>query len=348
MASESPADPTPRQLLIAAQTIAAGMPESIAACLGGMYPDRFREVRCDNPGVEELVTDCQAVQARPQAERDENLHRMLRQALERTLADGKVGAISAAMRLLGLAAQRVPAAASNKPEGAKSAPSPGRAPATGRKKKEETPEQPEIDEARVWELWRMCPDDEGDWQWTDGELAMPTRDVHVVAAAGGPIRLIDITPEEANPDLLAGFDAMTAEEAHAFNHLAYPTGGLQWDWRTRTLWIWEGPPARPRPKVVASGTRPAGAQAGPSPPRSPHVTLRAQLERLLVQPAPRTAEELDLAEAVCAQLWPNWPRYTGAIDGFVLRDVLAARPLDPTELKRLAGCLERAPRARPS
>ena len=73
------------------------------------------------------------------------------------------------------------------------------------------------------------------------------------------------------------------------------------------------------------------------PPRSPHVALRARLERLLAQPAPATADDLDLAEAICAQLWPNWPRYTGSIDDFVLRDVLAARPLAPPELNRLAG-----------
>ncbi len=35
--------------------------------------------------------------------------------------------------------------------------------------------------------------------------------------------------------------------------------------------------------------------------------------------AARLAEELDLAEAICALKWPKWPDYRGAIDPFLLR-----------------------------
>jgi hypothetical protein len=130
----------------------------------------------------------------------------------------------------------------------------------------------------------MRADHEGDWEGDDSRLVMPDRDVYVVQGAMGPVRLLDITPEQTNPEMLELLERMSEQETHAFNRLAYPAGGLQWDWRLRTLWFWEGPPPRPRPKAVKQGSRSTPAAA--PPPRSPHVALRSRLERLLAQPAP--------------------------------------------------------------
>jgi hypothetical protein len=56
------------------------------------------------------------------------------------------------------------------------------------------------------------------------------------------------------------------------------------------------------------------------------AALRARLTALLADPTPRTAEELDLAEAVCALRWPNWPPYEGPLDIFEVQDALAKLP----------------------
>jgi hypothetical protein len=319
-------DPSPRQLLVTAQSMAAGMPESIASRLAGLHLEHVAQAR-QAMALDELLADCRTVEARPPAEQDETLTRLLRQSMQRALADDKIGAINAAMRLLGLGPASAPAETPAQPQ--------KRKPASARRKEEAEPEQPAINPAEVWDRWRMRADHEGDWEGDDRRLVMPDRDVYVVPGAKGAVRLLDITPEQTNPEMLELLERMSEQETHDFNRLAYPAGGLQWDWRLRTLWFWEGPPPRPRPKAVKQGSR-ATPVAAP-PPRSPHVALRARLERLLAQPAPSTADDLDLAEAICAQLWPNWPRYTGSIDGFVLRDVLAARPLVPPELNRLAG-----------
>lgn len=50
--------------------------------------------------------------------------------------------------------------------------------------------------------------------------------------------------------------------------------------------------------------------------------LRRRIERLLDRSLPRLPEELELAEAVCALRWPNWPRYAGPIDLIDLRVAL--------------------------
>lgn len=59
----------------------------------------------------------------------------------------------------------------------------------------------------------------------------------------------------------------------------------------------------------------AGAEA-------PVPLLRRRIERLLDRSLPRLPEELELAEAVCALRWPNWPRYAGPIDLIDLRVAL--------------------------
>jgi hypothetical protein len=97
----------------------------------------------------------------------------------------------------------------------------------------------------------------------------------------------------------------------------------------------------------------AEAEAAPEPvPEAPapredaRAALRARVERLLDRTLPRQADELDLAEAVCALKWPKWPAYRGGIDLGLLRRVLEGCVIDSETLHWLGGKeIERACRA---
>ena len=89
--------------------------------------------------------------------------------------------------------------------------------------------------------------------------------------------------------------------------------------------------ARPWPRATAAGR--AGATETPA-------ALRARVARLLDRSQPRLAEELDLAEAICAVKWPNWPDYRGPIDLDLLRLALERHPH-----RRRHPALARQPRA---
>ena len=74
----------------------------------------------------------------------------------------------------------------------------------------------------------------------------------------------------------------------------------------------------------------------PEPPTERQL-LKARLDRLLATGMATSPEDVDLAEAVCAELWPNWPRYEGPIDPWHVRDVLRQTRLKPGDLARLGG-----------
>jgi hypothetical protein len=98
-----------------------------------------------------------------------------------------------------------------------------------------------------------------------------------------------------------------------------------------------------RPEAAAPPQAVARAEPAPPPP-----DLAARVARLLDRAAPRLADELDLAEAICAVKWPNWPAYGGAVDLDLLRTVLRQVRLDPATLHWLgstelaAACREAA------
>ncbi|MFL5336548.1 MAG: hypothetical protein ACJ8H8_26075, partial [Geminicoccaceae bacterium] len=73
------------------------------------------------------------------------------------------------------------------------------------------------------------------------------------------------------------------------------------------------------------------APAAATPP-TPVADLRARVQRLLDRTQPRLAEELDLAEAICAVKWPKWPEYRGPIDPFLLRRALVGTIIDTPTL----------------
>ena len=82
------------------------------------------------------------------------------------------------------------------------------------------------------------------------------------------------------------------------------------------------PACLPAPATVVAATRPA----------TPLADLRARIGRLLDRTQPRLLEELDLAEAICAVKWPNWPAYQGPIDQGLLRRALLGAVIDTKTL----------------
>lgn len=322
--------PTPRQELVAAQLLSRGEPVAVAARMAGMTPRQLERLTAD-AGFQELRGHCEAALARPVEERRARLEGLFQVALEQALAEGRVGAIAAAMRLLGLAVPRSPGG--------------GRARA-GKEGAEGEDDEP----LPSGERWGLVPHDEHGWATPDGRPAMPGRELDIIDTDGGPVRLLETFEFVAyDNEVIDLYDRMSREEVQAMNVLAYPGGGLQWDPVTRTLWHWQGndhPETWLRPEERAAKEAaerranpppvPVRAPAQPPPP-SPHQKLKARLDRLLATGVAASPEDLDLAEAVCSQLWPNWPRYEGELDLFVVRDVLARTRLRPGDLARLGG-----------
>jgi hypothetical protein len=70
---------------------------------------------------------------------------------------------------------------------------------------------------------------------------------------------------------------------------------------------------------------------------SPVPPLPARLVRLLDRQAPKAMDDLDLADAVCALLVPDWPPYRGALEPTALKAALTGLTLAPRDLDWLAG-----------
>lgn len=331
-----PPRPSPGQLLKAAQALACGVAESEAAAGANMTLDTLRSSE-DDADFRQLRRDCDAVEAMPRAARDERLERLMRATVERGLMEGRMGAVAAALRLLGIVPTRGPARAEEADPDEDEA--------------EEGPESPS------GERWGMRSDGGRGWLGPDDGLpVMPDREVAVVEAPAGPVRLLDIRPASAPTEFLAVLDRMDEAGVETFNRGARPYGGPQWDPRNRTLWPWHGKtPAeiaaakRPDPSVSASAPPPTaaspaggggeGSDAIPAPAGRAAIAappdLAARLRRLLSGTAAVPPDELDLAEAVCSLSWPNWPPYQGAVDLHALRRLLAATPVDGPTLSRL-------------
>jgi hypothetical protein len=125
---------------------------------------------------------------------------------------------------------------------------------------DEVPSGPPPTPAR---LWGLEPDGEGGWSTLDGRPAMPGRDLHIVKGRRGLYRLLDITPEAADP-YIEMIETAPTFDADDFNRLAYPEGGPLWDPVTRTLANWPG-----RPDTTPFPTSCAPPPAAPTPSLSP-------------------------------------------------------------------------------
>ncbi len=142
VAAPVPSGPTPRQELIAAHYLAQGETVGMAARLAGIrVPDLQQLV--EEPEFEALVEECRRIEALPKTDQEARLERFFRRAVERALADGHVGAIAAAMRLLGLA-----------PRG-------GRGPGGGKGADEEDAEDLEALRREAGKPWGLVPDGAG-------------------------------------------------------------------------------------------------------------------------------------------------------------------------------------------
>lgn len=357
--SIDPAAPTStRQLLAAAQSVAAGVGELTAAAMADLPLGSL----AGHPLFPALLAECRAFDERPRAAQDRVLELLTRRAVERALAAGRVGAIPAAMRLLGLGASRP----------APSSPG-GGGPRPADPANDDEPDPAPADPGKPW---GMRKDGKGGWIWPeDDRPVMPDRAVLVVEAPKGPARLLDPAtkdgPDRAETALLGVLDDMGRADVDTFNRMALPHGGPQWDPVTRTLRRW---PLRPpagavtptdakaaSAKAAAPAVVPAVAAAAPTlpapvpqPPPAPATDsvegLRARLLPLLAEDGspPRSPDEIDLAEAVCALLWPNWPPYAGAIDQGRLRAALAGRRLDGRILNRLGNPVPTPPDKQPT
>jgi hypothetical protein len=348
--------PTPRQELAAAHYLAQGETVGMAARLAGIRAPVLQRL-VDEPEVEALVEECRRIEALPGAEQEARLDRFFRRAVERALADDRVGAIAAAMRLLGLGARG------------------GRGPGGGGDRQQDD-EVSDEELAKAGGRWGMVPDGEGGWLTPEGREAMPGRELDIVFGKDGPVRCLEtLELAELSPDFVDSLDDQTLEQTQELNRLAYSYGGPQWDPVTRTFWYWESAKAQaqrlreqeaaratsapwdPAAEVIrqaAEAARPAATEpAPPAPKRNPPAPASAEkkpraagpdlavrLDRLLASGTPADPAEADLAEAVCSLLWPNWPPYEGELDLmdlWRLRDLLARTAIHPQLLARLGG-----------
>jgi hypothetical protein len=102
----SPVPPTlpalsARQRLIAAEQLAAGDEEVLAATAAGCTEEEVRQLLAGDPGFSRLVDACRRVQALPRRVWQDRVERLLRGATERAIHDGRVTTINMAARATG-------------------------------------------------------------------------------------------------------------------------------------------------------------------------------------------------------------------------------------------------------
>ena len=78
-------------------------------------------------------------------------------------------------------------------------------------------------------------------------------------------------------------------------------------------------------------------QVAGEPGLPPRDDLEARIHRLLAGTTAISPADADLAEAVCALRWPNWPAYRGGLDLAAVGRALHGRRVDERTLPRLGG-----------
>lgn len=280
-----PSDPlppewTPRQLVEAAQHLAAGVERRTAAGMANLPLDALDRLE-GTPAFDGLLAESHAFEARPRGERDAVLERLMRRAVERSLARDRVGAIAAAMRLLGWLPPRPgPAPGGRRDHRLPAAPVDAAAWGDDDDDEDHDDDGEAADPAGAappGAPWGMAPDGRGGWRGKDGRPVMPDRDVRVAPAPRGAVRLVDAAAF-GGAEFLALLDRMGDDEVAHLNHLARPYGGPQWDPRTRTVWCWQGQD----PKAIAAARR--AIEAGTAAVATRRVTGTS-----LTDPAPAPA-----------------------------------------------------------
>ena len=191
------------------------------------------------------------------------------------------------------------------------------------------------------ERWGLLPDGDGGWLTPDGREAMPGRDVSVIAAPGGPVRLVDIFPEEVRPEHLEFLEGLSLPEVAELNYAGRVCGyGEQWDPRSRTLWLYGEIPA-PRVARGEGRDRPPDDAIWAPPPADADWAWRAARPASAAPPAPPPAAELPPPpptpeQRLAVRLEPCSPRAS------------RTRPRRPTSPTRSAPCAAAAGRATPA
>ena len=165
-------------------------------------------------------------------------------------------------------------------------------------------------------------------------MAAPLKGIEQFVVVDDPVAYEEWFAKQPKPDFapMALPESLKADIAHVTRHNP--------PWARGEYLGYYRPPV-PRHLFDADmGPDAAEAVAAPvagTPEPEPAPDLAARIARLLDRRAPRLAEELDLAEAICAVRWPKWPAYRGDIDLAALRDVLEGVRIDAATLNWLGG-----------
>lgn len=331
-----PKPPTERQRWIAAQCLAAGEGLAGAAAFAGIPLPVLRRLDAEDADFQALRDAEIARAALPADAWARRVELLTRQAVERALADGKVSTVNALLRL-GLAFPAF-AAQDGSPQARAAA-------VTALAALDGAPDGPDREEpasAEPPEPARPAAAEEPAGEARRQELLARIRPVLRPCFARAPLAALEQALAAAAPDP-AAYEAWFARQPKPAPE-PVPLGpedqvAIRHVTRHNPPWL-RGPHLghdRPLPPEAAFRAEAAPAAAveaapAPPPPEPPAQALRRRLVRLLDRTAPRLAEELDLAEAVCAVLWPKWPAYQGPIDLFDLRAALKAVPVDADTL----------------
>jgi hypothetical protein len=342
MPDPAPKPPTERQRWMAAQCLAAGEGLAGAAAFAAIPLEVLRRLDAEDADFQAL-RDAEIARARLPADGwARRMELLTRQAIERALADGKVSTVNALLRtglvLPALAAPPSPRARA--------------AAATALAALEDEPEPAETEEEPEPPAW---PPVEADPSREARRLEL-LEGVHPGLRAGlarCTLALLEQHRAQSHPDPTvyeawraaqpkppAEPMALAPEDAAAIRHVTRHNP----PWLRGAYLGYHRPPV-PKEAFAADQDGVPATQAELEPEAAPAPSerqpgeaaagLRARLEHLLDPGAARRPEELDLAEAVCALTWPNWPAYVGPIDLALLRRVLREVPIDPETLHRL-------------
>ena len=356
MPDAAPSQPTERQRWIAAQCLAVGEGLAGAAAFAGIPLAVLRRLDAEDSDFQELY-QAEIARARlPPEGWARRMELLTRQAIERALADGKVSTVNALLRT-GLVLPDLVAPPSPQAR--------ARLARTLAALEEEATEAPSAAEAEAEPAAATPPPIEADPEREARrlELLATVKPALRPSVARADLALLEHFLAATDPDPCVYERWFAAQPKPPFDPIPLSEAdkaAIRHVTRHNPPWLKGAYLGYYRPPVPAEvfaananevATTPAEpeAEAPQAPPAAAAARLKARLARLLDEAAVRLPEELDLAEAVCALQWPNWPAYKGPVDLGLLRRVLREVPLDSDALHRLGSTeLARACLAQPA
>jgi hypothetical protein len=339
-----PATPPPRQGWLAAQRIAAGDCVEEAAAFADAAPEAVRAAHATAAFQAQIAAEARKL-GMSDAAWAERLRGLMRQATEVALADGRVSTVNLLLR----ASLVLPAFAAGGPAARAAAEALALPAATAHAA---PPEPANDDEPAAPPPVEADPAREARRLDLLARVKRPLRP----GLARTPLALLEQLTAAADPDPTAyeaWFAAQPKPAPEPVPRSPEDLAAIRRVTRHNPPWLrgeYLGYHRPPVPKEAfgdderctpATGAVPVEASAPPAPakPSAPAddtlESLRARVLRLLDPALPRLPEELDLAEAICAQEWPKWPAYRGPVDPNLLRRALRGVAIDPDTLHRL-------------